>query len=136
MPPSRATLLKRGLLVQCPACGGRGNFPGFFSMREQCGACGLTFERIAGHWTGAIGISIILSFPALAIVMVGGLIATAPDFKVWSIIIAGVCVGIFFPILIFPLTRTLWTALDIMMRPLRPDEVDWTVAGGTQPKSP
>ena len=98
-------------------------------MREQCQHCGLTFERIAGHWTGAIGISIILSFPLLGFVIISGLIATAPDFKVWPIIGAGVFVGIFFPLAIFPLTRTLWTALDIMMRPLRPDEVDWSVAG-------
>ncbi len=128
-------LLKRGLLVQCPACGSRDNFSRWFSMRENCGSCGLVFERIAGHWTGAIGISIILSFPLLAIVLLGGLIATSPDFKVWPIIIAGVAVAVLFPILIFPLTRTLWTALDIMMRPLRADEVDWTVAGGTPGKS-
>ncbi len=128
-------MLKRGLLVQCPACGNRGNFPRWFAMRDQCASCGLTFERIAGHWTGAIGISIILSFPLLAIVLLGGLIATAPDFKVWPIIAAGLAVGVLFPILIFPLTRTLWTALDIMMRPLRADEVDWTVAGGPPPKS-
>lgn len=104
-------------------------------MDKQCGSCGLIFERIAGHWTGSIGISIILSFPLLAVVLLGGLIATSPDFKAWPIIIAGVAVAVLFPILIFPLTRTLWTALDIMMRPLRADEVDWTVAGGTPRKS-
>ncbi|MEZ5341535.1 MAG: DUF983 domain-containing protein [Acidimicrobiales bacterium] len=135
-PPAKKTLFRRGLLVRCPACGDRHVFTSWFRMKPRCDSCGLVFERIAGHWTGAIGISIIISFPLLAIVLIGSIIATAPDIKTTPIVIAGVLVGIFVPLLIFPLTRTLWTALDIMMRPLRADEVDWSAAGENPPNQP
>ncbi len=61
--------------MACPACGQRGLFRRWFSMAEDCPRCGLHFERIEGHWIGAIGINTIVSFAVLGIVVIVGLIA-------------------------------------------------------------
>ncbi len=43
------------------------------------------------------------------------------------IVIAAVVFAVVVPPIIDPFTRTLWTGVDIAMRPLEPHEVDWTV---------
>ena len=96
-------------------------------MAENCHRCGLKFERIEGHWIGAIGINTIVSFGMLLATLVFSLIVTFPDFPVIPLMILHVAVAVIVPILFFPISRTLWTAIDIALRPLEPHEVDWDV---------
>jgi len=91
-------------------------------MLEECPRCHLWFERVEGHWIGAIGMNTILTFGTLLIVAVGGTIATFPDLAVTPLVIASVAVGLFMPVAIFPLSRTLWSAIDLLMTPLTPDD--------------
>lgn len=95
-------------------------------MVDDCPRCGLHFERIEGHWIGALGINIIISFGALLIALVVGLIVTFPDFPVGTLVAVNVFMAVVVPVLNQPFSRTLWTAIDIAMRPLEPHEVDWT----------
>ncbi len=106
-------------------------------MKDDCPRCELHFERIEGHWIGAIGINTIVSFGLLALTIAGGLIATFPDFKTTPLIITGILVSILAPTVFFPVSRTLWTAIDISMRPLEDDEADWSIVDpeGTTPAS-
>lgn len=124
--PGKGRMMLRGLTRACPVCGKRRLFRGI-SMIERCPRCNLRFERIEGHWVGAIGINTIVTFGLLAVTLVGGLIATFPDFPVGRLIGLGVTVAILVPILFHPSSRMLWTAIDIAMRPLEPHEVDWSV---------
>lgn len=94
-------------------------------MNERCHNCGLKFERIEGHWIGAIGINTIASFGILLGSMVVSFIVTFPDFPVVQLMIGHTVLAIVFPFLFFPISRTLWTAIDIAMRPLEAHEVDW-----------
>lgn len=98
-------------------------------MVDDCPRCGLHFERIEGHWIGAIGINTIVSFGALLIATTAGLIATFPDFPVGTLVAINVLVSIMVPVASQPFSRTFWTAVDIAMRPLEPHEVDWTKVG-------
>jgi hypothetical protein len=101
-------------------------------MADRCPRCGLLFERIEGHWLGAIGINTIVSLGAVLVALVAGLVATFPELPLLPLITANVTVAVVVPILFHPFSRTLWTAIDIAMRPLEPHEVDWTRAGGRQ----
>ncbi len=96
-------------------------------MAQECPGCGLHFERIEGHWIGAVGINTILSFVTLAAVLIAGFVSTFPDFKVVPIAVAGVVVAVGAPTAFFPVSRTLWTGIDIAMRPLEAHEVNWPV---------
>ena len=127
--PRLGRLLWRGMTRRCPACGTGGLFQRWFMMDEHCPNCGLRFERIEGHWIGAIGMNTIVSFGLLAVVLVGGLILTIPDVPAVRLLAVNAAVGSVTPIVFQPFSRTLWTGIDIAMRPLEPHEVDWTKVG-------
>lgn len=123
-------LLFRGATLACPACGARGHFRQWVRMEDRCHRCGLTFERIEGHWIGAIGLNTIVSFGALLVFLIIAVALTIPDIPVGPLVVGNIGVALVVPILFYPASRTLWTAVDIAMRPLEAHEVDWSVVPG------
>ncbi len=121
--PGTWTMLWRGLTKACPVCGQRGLFH-WERMVEDCPHCGFHFERIEGHWIGAVGVNTIVTFGLLMITIFVSIIATFPDFPVTKLVILCLGVSIFVPLLFHPSSRTLWSAIDLGMRPLQPDEAD------------
>lgn len=125
--PSNSSLLWRGLTGRCPACGAGGQHRWLVVIQPSCKRCGLRFERIEGHFIGAVGMNTMMSLGMLLVTLVVSLVVTFPDFPVVRLVLINVAVAILAPILFYPLSRMLWTAIDIAMRPLEPDEVDWRV---------
>jgi len=95
-------------------------------MVENCPRCGLKFERIEGHWIGAIGINTIVSFGTLLILLIASLVVSYPNFDLVKLIGFNCAVVLVVPILFYPFSKTVWTGIDLMMRPLQSDEVDWS----------
>ncbi len=116
--------LLRGIMRRCPVCGTGGLFEHWFSMRPSCPGCGLHFHREAGHWSGHIGINTIISFGSLLAVLLAFTIATWPELAVWPMLISAIAVGVLMPVVFFPFSKTLWLAIDLIINPLRPGEVD------------
>ncbi len=123
--PRFGRMLGRALTKGCPACGQRRQFKRWVIMADDCGRCGLHFERIEGHWIGAIGINTIVGFGTLALYLVVSMILTFPDFPVTRLMVGGVLVSIIVPTVFYPFSKTVWTAIDVAMRPLAPHEVNW-----------
>jgi uncharacterized protein (DUF983 family) len=121
--PSTTTLLRRGAAKRCPVCGQGRLFRRWFTMVEDCPRCGLHFERVEGHWIGALGINTIVSFGTLLVAVVVGVLVTLPDVDVVPVTIAAVAVAVLVPLGYYPFSKTLWTAIDVAMRPVEPDEV-------------
>lgn len=94
-------------------------------MSDDCPRCGLHFERIEGHWIGAIGINTIVSFAVLGVVVIVGLLLTYPDGSTLRLILIAASAGLIGPTVFYPMSKTLWTAIDIVMRPLEAHEVNW-----------
>jgi uncharacterized protein (DUF983 family) len=124
--PGLGRLLGRGLTRRCPVCGAGHLFRRWLTMAETCPRCGLRFARIEGHWIGAIGINTIVSFGAVLVAMIVSLVTTFPDFPLVPLMLGNAALAVIVPLAFYPFSRTLWTALDIAMRPLEPHEVDWT----------
>ena len=125
-PPSGGLAIRRGAIKRCPACGQGKLFRRWFVMVERCPRCGLHFERIEGHWVGAVGINTVVSFAIMLVVLVISMILTFPDFPVVELIAINVAVAALVPAWFYPFSKTLWTGIDLAMRPLEADEVDWT----------
>lgn len=122
MSPNSKMLL-RGCVKHCAVCGKGRLFRRWFSMLERCPRCDLKFERIEGHWTGDLGINTIVSFGVLLIVLFVGTFAFWPEPPFVAIIIASIIAAAIVPLVFFPFSKTIWLALDLMMRPLEPGEV-------------
>src|SRR5688500_6602160 len=90
--PGPALMLARAALGRCPVCGQGQLFRQWFTMVEDCPRCELRFERIEGHWVGALGMNTVLSFGALAVVVVVGLILSAPEFEIVPLLVTAALV--------------------------------------------
>jgi uncharacterized protein (DUF983 family) len=115
-------LLTRGITKRCPLCGGGDLFTGWFTMRERCPRCDFPLDRVEGHWLGSLGVNTIVSFGALFATVVAGVVIFYPDIPVLGLMVAVVVVGLVVPLLFFPFSRTIWSAIDLAMRPVEPDD--------------
>lgn len=67
----------------------------------------------------------IVSFGALLVAVVVGYALTTPDPPAGLLVAVAMAVAVIVPAVFFPWSRTLWSAIDLLMRPLEPDdEVD------------
>jgi uncharacterized protein (DUF983 family) len=110
-------------------CGSGNLFRRWITMVERCPRCGYLFERAEGQFIGAVGMNTVITFGVLLITLVVGFILTSPDIPAVPLAAVGLGIGIFFPILLFPFSKTTWTALDLAMTPLLPGEAPWLLSG-------
>jgi len=123
LTPSRAVL--RGLRRRCPLCGGRGIFTSWFGQAERCPRCNYPTTRVDDQWIGSLGINTIVSFTLLVLVIAVGFAVTYPDPPVGTLLAIAVAVAALFPVWFFPISKSLWSGIDLAMRPPEPsDDVD------------
>ena len=120
--PSRMRLLVRGLTGRCPICGETRIRQGYFRLKETCPRCGLRFTRLEGQWSGDIGINTIVTFTLLYLVLVGGTLVMWGDIRVGTLAVVATLVVLVFPVAFVPFAKTLWLAIDLIMRPVQADE--------------
>ncbi len=116
----------RGLTMACGVCGCRGLFNtwGMFAMVEDCPNCGLHFERMEGHSLGAVAVNTVVSSALVLTVVSLALVIFGTDVSTPFLLLVAAPVGLIFPILFDPVSRTLWNALELLMRPAQPDELN------------
>lgn len=120
---SQVRVLARGATKACGVCGRRGLFRRWVHMADDCPRCGLHFEREEGAFVGAVGMNTIMSFGVLLIAMVTFFVVTYPDVPAgaWVFLAAAAFVPV--PILLYPFSKTVWLAIDLVMRPPEEGEV-------------
>ncbi|MGH9085368.1 MAG: hypothetical protein ACRDYW_07935 [Acidimicrobiales bacterium] len=124
-PLSPARMLARGLARRCPLCGSGHMFRSFFLVKERCPRCNFPIHREEGHWIGAIGMNTVVSFGALLITLLVVFALTWDDRSGAAVFIPAFAVALVVPIVFFGPSQTLWSAIDLWMRPLEPgDDVD------------
>jgi len=124
-PLTLPRLLWRGLLRRCPLCGGGRVFETFFRVRPRCPRCNFPIHREEGHWLGAIGINTIVTFTLLFLTMIASFLLTIEDRRAAAVLVPSFLVAGLVPVLFFGSSHTLWSAIDLAMRPLEPnDDID------------
>ena len=114
-------MLARGLVKHCPLCGSGKLFAGWFRMKERCPGCGYLFEREEGFFLGAYVINLVIAQGAvivLAVVPAIVLLARNPDTSIVPMVVAGVAGAILAPLVFYPFSKTIWTAFDLILRPV------------------
>ncbi len=93
-------------------------------MSERCPTCTLLFERVEGHWIGSLGTNTVGVFGLMFVVMFGSYMLAYPEAPGAWLLVTLVAIALLGPVLLFPPSRMLWTAIDMLMRPLKPGEID------------
>ena len=112
--------MRRAVGRRCPYCGSPGIFDGYFALRERCPRCGVRFEREEGYFLGAYALNLIVAeFLGLGLAL---FLIFKTDLRnlplIWQEVIA-VALAIAFPIALFPFSRTVWIAMDLIFHPPR-----------------
>jgi len=116
----------RGMFLRCPSCSGTPVLKNWFHLRERCPKCGIALERgeEADYYIGGMLLNITLCFVIFAIGFWGVLIFTYPrvpwDFLQYGLVAAMVLL----PILLYPVSRIVWLAIDLAVRPRSEKDID------------
>jgi hypothetical protein len=122
-PTGPVRMLLRGLVRHCPRCGSGHLFTSWLKMKPRCPRCGMCFEREEGFFLGAYVVNFGVMLVALALFIGIGLALTLPHPPPGKLAIGGMIVGVIVPTFFFPMSRTVWSAIDLIMKPLEPQEV-------------
>lgn len=122
--PSRPQLLARGFARRCAWCGDRrAYFRGWFQRQERCRACGHAYRRgDEAFELGAITANIILTFSSILVSILVLVAVTAPDVPTLGIVLVTGAIALVGPAVFYPVSFTLWQAIDLWMR--RPTEAE------------
>lgn len=127
MPPDPATpfakRLARALRRQCPRCGAPA-FDSYFKLKQHCDSCGLEFEREPGYWAGALIVNTTVIFATFLVTFGVGILITWPDVPWTGFLITLLLVNGLVPVLFYPQSKTVWSAMELGWNPLEPDEIE------------
>jgi uncharacterized protein (DUF983 family) len=125
--PAAARMFLRSATRRCAVCGSGNLFTGWFRMRDHCPRCGYVFAREEGFSLGAILMNFAVTELLLGVFGIVPLIvvlAANPDANVTPVILGGVLAVVAGPFLFYPFSRTLWVAIELMLRPAAACEPD------------
>ena len=77
-----------------------------------------------GHWLGAVAVNTVVSAAAVLATVVAAMLVWGTDISRSLLLALAVPVGVGVPVLFDPVSRTLWTAIDVLMRAPSPSEFD------------
>lgn len=106
-------------------CGNRGLFRSWFDLRDRCPTCNYPTTRVDDQWIGALGLNVMVTFTALAFVIAAGFTVTYPDPPIALLTIVAMAVGLILPIVFYPISKSMWSGIDLAMTPPEPsDDID------------
>ena len=121
-----ARLFGRALLLRCPNCGRGPVLEHWLKLRVRCGNCGLRLQRGEhDYFIGSMMILFVLAGSLLLGVLVVALLVTWPDVP-WDLLQNGLPILMIVALpALFPFSKLLWLAFDLMLRPVTEEELDW-----------
>jgi uncharacterized protein (DUF983 family) len=121
----RAALISvwRALRLRCPRCGAGKVTVRWLGLRPACPSCALRLDRgESDYWLGAMLFNLIAAETLFAAGLVTVLVLTWPD-PPWDALQWGSIIAmIVAPLILFPFTKLLWLAFDLVFRPPTPKD--------------
>jgi uncharacterized protein (DUF983 family) len=118
-------LLGRVVRLRCPHCGRGRVLSGFAGIRERCSTCGFHYERSDdNYFMGAMFFNFMMGTTLFAIVLFAIIAFSGPnipwDTLQWAIPVAlGFCM-----VALYPVSKIVWLAVDVMVRPVTSPELE------------
>ena len=122
--------LGRAARLRCPHCGRApvltGWRPGraWGAMRERCIDCGFRYERSDDrYFGGAMFINLMTAELLFAISFVAAVCYSWPNVPWDALTYGGAVAMLLLPILMYPISKILWLAVDVLVRPVQQSEL-------------
>ena len=96
----------------------------YFELAETCPSCGLRFEREERYWAGALIVNTTVTFLSFLVVFVAGVLLTWPEVPWAGLMAVTIGVNLILPILFYPISKTVWSAMELSWHPLEEDEIE------------
>lgn len=120
----------RALRLSCPHCGEAPvlarctSLRKWGSVRARCDACNFRFERSDdSYFSGAMLTNLLMSELLFAIGFLISVIALWPDVPWDFLTYAGAAGMVLTPALLYPVAKLLWLTIDVLVRPVMPNEL-------------
>jgi hypothetical protein len=84
----------------------------------------VAFEREEGYWVGAVTINTTVTFLCFVALFVGLTLASWPEVDWALVMIVTVSVNLVVPVVFYPISKTVWSALEMSWHPLEPHEIE------------
>ena len=115
-----STRVLRALTLRCPDCGGGGLFRRWLSLKSECPTCHLKTDRgNRDHFVGAYLVNLIIAELLFAIGFGVWLLSVWPNVpwdRIEYVLVGAMLVA---PLVLYPFTRTVWLAADLIFDPPR-----------------
>jgi uncharacterized protein (DUF983 family) len=123
-------LLRRLLRLRCPNCGGSAVLRSPTRLHSHCSSCGFRFERSdENYFSGAVFVNYMFCGAMFVVAFLLTMLITWPDVP-WTLLTYGMpAVMVAAVILLHPVSKVMWLTLDVLVRPVMPDEI----VGAEQP---
>jgi hypothetical protein len=96
-----------------------------FRLHERCPSCGYQFQREEGFFAGVFLVNFSVTLAVLWVVVMGYTLwraATDAGSGLAAILLVCVAIAVVLPVVLYPVALTTWAALDLVLRPLEPEE--------------
>ncbi len=117
------TRIFRALTLRCPDCGSRGMFTRWVLLKPRCPVCGLKTDRgDRDHFVGAYLVNLIVAELLFALGFGVWMLSVWPDVpwdRIEFVLVGAMLVA---PLVLYPFTRTVWLAADLIFDPPRPSD--------------
>ena len=117
-------LLWRAARLRCPNCGSGGIFQTPFRLRPDCPSCALQLDRgESDYFLGAYMFNLLAVEALFALLLLVVLVTTWPS-PPWDLLqYGGAALMIIGAVACYPFAKVGWLAIDLVLRPVRPDEL-------------
>lgn len=110
----------RALSLRCPRCGGGPVLQHWWRLRERCGACDRLLERgERDYFVGGMMFNLALAEGLFTVGFVTWLVTSWPRVNWTALQVAAPLGMLVSPIVLYPVSKLLWLAFDLMLRPDR-----------------
>jgi uncharacterized protein (DUF983 family) len=117
----------RALRLRCPNCGKGPVLKNWLKLHVRCGSCGIRTERGEhDYFMGSMMLNFVMTGGLLLLAIYTLLITKGATDSTWDLLQWGGPVAmIVLPFVLFPFSKLVWLAFDIMLRPVTPAELEW-----------
>jgi uncharacterized protein (DUF983 family) len=121
----------RALLLRCPNCGGHKVLRSWFKLLYRCDKCGIRLDRgeSEDYFLGGMFFNIVLAEVLFALVLLVVVVVMWPNVPWAGIQYSLIVAMIAAPIVLYPVSRLMWLALDLLLRPPDAAEMAWHASG-------